>query len=226
MKTSPLVFGGCYAYLSPQQRKDVQATWFAFMNTVRTTPVLAFCIFDYAYTLNGLKYGTPEYFKVQSTLNTRIAQRMLKMFIKNRGIYIKAGQYIGSLDNIAPKEYVQVFRVLQDEGPSVSFSDIKIVIENDLQCKIEDIFSHFETTPIAAASLAQVHRATLRENGADVAVKIQFPTLKLQTKYDMKVGKACMDILTYSAKVLKFDGINLSKLYDDFKMSRIKELDF
>lgn len=114
----------------------------------------------------------------------------MKLCTKNRGIYLKLGQYIGSLEKIAPKRYIEVLRVLQDEGPSVSFDDIKIVIENDFKCKLEDIYIEFNEQPIAAASLAQVHKAVLREDGRDVAVKVQFPTLFLQTKYDMLVTKA------------------------------------
>ena len=59
-----------------------------------------------------------------------------------------------------------------------------------------------------------------------MAVKIQFPTLRVQTHYDMKVGKVCMEILTLAARILNFEGVKLKKLYDDFKGSRIKELDF
>ena len=189
-------------------------------------PIISFWILDYIVTLHGLEYGTYEYFQTQAQLNRRVANRLLNLFVKNRGIYIKAGQYIGSLDSIAPKEYVEVFRVLQDEGPSVSYKDIKIVVEHDLQWKIEDIFSSFEKESLAAASLAQVHRAVLRENNQEVAVKIQFPTLKLQTKYDMIVAKWWVRLVDKVANHLNFQGIDLKKLYKDFEESRMIELDF
>jgi predicted unusual protein kinase regulating ubiquinone biosynthesis (AarF/ABC1/UbiB family) len=82
------------------------------------------------------------------------------------------------LERIAPKEYVEVLKVLQDKGPALPYDQIKIVYETDFSCKIEDIFSEFDKEPVAAASLAQVHRAILRETGEVVAVKLQFPRLR------------------------------------------------
>ena len=129
-----------------------------------------------------------------------------------RGIYLKLGQYVGALDTIAPKEYVNVLRVLQDEGPSVPYNDIKIVIENDFNTKIENIYLNFDEKPIAAASLAQVHTAILRENGQKVAVKVQFPTLQLQTKYDMLVTKAWVNIIDFVANLFDSRSINFKQL--------------
>lgn len=224
--SSPLLLSPTLWFLKPQQKKDIQAFGYAWMNTLRTIPIISFCILDYTYTLNGLEYGTEEYFKQQSILNRRVANRLLRLFVKNRGIYIKAGQYIGSLDSIAPKEYVEVFKCLQDEGPSVPFEDIKIVVEHDFQWKLEDIYESFDQKPIAAASLAQVHRAVLKKNKQPVAVKLQFPTLGLQTKYDMKVATFWVKIIDKVALFLNFKGVNLHKLYNDFQESRYTELDF
>ena len=52
---------------------------------------------------------------------------------------------------------------------------MKIVYEHDLGCKIEDMFSEFDEIPVASASLAQVHRAILKSDGKEVAVKLQYP---------------------------------------------------
>jgi len=146
--------------------------------------------------------------------------------VKNRGIYCKLGQYIGSLDNIAPARYVEVLKVLQDEGPSVWYNDIKIVIENDFNCKLEDIYSEFDEKPIAAATLAQVHKAKLKRNGEDVAVKVQFPTLFLQTKYDMLVTELSVKIIDNVAYLFDYKAINFRHLFENFRLSRQKELDF
>jgi predicted unusual protein kinase regulating ubiquinone biosynthesis (AarF/ABC1/UbiB family) len=60
----------------------------------------------------------------------------------------------------------------------VAFSEIKIVLEHDTKRKIDEMFSEFNEKAIAAASLAQVHEAVLKENHRKVAVKVQFPTLR------------------------------------------------
>jgi predicted unusual protein kinase regulating ubiquinone biosynthesis (AarF/ABC1/UbiB family) len=101
-----------------------------------------------------------------------VAERILYLSRTSGGIYFKAGQYIGTLERIAPKEYVEVLKVLQDRGPQLPYEQIKIVYEDDFKCKIEDVFSEFEKEAIAAASLAQVHRARLRATGEEVAVKL------------------------------------------------------
>ena len=71
-----------------------------------------------------------------------------------------------------PKEYVNILRSLQDKGAEIPFNEIKIVFEHDLGKPISDVFSEFDETPIASASLAQVHRAVLKESGDEVAVKM------------------------------------------------------
>lgn len=60
-----------------------------------------------------------------------------------------------------PKEYTDVLKVLQDSGPYISFDEIRIVVDYDIG-KLEDIYESFEKIPVAAASLAQVHKAKLR----------------------------------------------------------------
>lgn len=94
---------------------------------------------------------------------------------------------------------------------------LKVIIENDFGKILEDIFSHFDTTPIAAASLAQVHRAVLRENGQEVAVKLQFPTLRVQTHYDMIVMSFCLKVVAKLTAWYRFRGLNWVKFFKNFE---------
>ena len=80
---------------------------------------------------------------------------------------------------MAPKEYIDKLKLLQDKGAEVPFENVKVVYEHDLGCKIEEMFSEIDASPVASASLAQVHRAILKSNGQEVAVKIQYPQLRI-----------------------------------------------
>ena len=119
-----------------------------------------------------------------------------------------------------------MLKVLQDKGPALPLAKIRIVYEDDFKCKLEDVFSEFDEQAIAAASLAQVHRARLRATGEEVAVKLQFPTLRMQTRYDLYVIKKLIASANWLCKRYNFQGIDFSKFNEHFQASLVKELDF
>ena len=119
----------------------------------------------------------------------------------NGGAYIKVGQYVGSLDYLLPPEYVQTMKVLHSNAPQSPLCDIKHVIEEELNGKVEKMFAHFEDKPIGAASLAQVHKATLHD-GRVVAVKVQHRDVQKHAAVDIKtleVNAGC--VLQFSIAV-------------------------
>jgi ubiquinone biosynthesis protein len=100
--------------------------------------------------------------------------------------YIKLGQIISSGEGLFPSELVEEFKLCRDQVRAESFDEVRRVIEEDLGTRLEDVFSHFEHTPLAAASIAQVHAARLR-TGEEVVVKVQRPTIRTQVHSDLKV---------------------------------------
>jgi ubiquinone biosynthesis protein len=100
--------------------------------------------------------------------------------------YIKLGQVISSGEGLFPAELVEEFKACRDQVPSEPFDAVRQVVEADFGRPLETVFSRFERTPIAAASIAQVHSAQLI-TGEDVVVKVQRPTIRKQVQSDLKV---------------------------------------
>ncbi len=106
----------------------------------------------------------------------RSADAAYALATRLEGLPIKVCQFLGSRADVLPDEYVQVLSRLQDKVPPRPASTMRAVVERELGVAIGDVFDVFHDAPIASASLAQVHRARLRD-GRDVAVKIQYPEI-------------------------------------------------
>ncbi len=142
----------------------------------------------------------------------RVAESILQLSTSNRGIYLKLGQYLGNLDKVVPWEFTQVLKVLQDSAPPIPYEQLKVAIENDLGAKAEELFQRIDQKAIASASLAQVHRAIL-SSGEEVALKVQYPFLQVQSKWDLlvlnKITKFCNYLINRNRKA----DLDLLKLY-------------
>jgi predicted unusual protein kinase regulating ubiquinone biosynthesis (AarF/ABC1/UbiB family) len=114
-----------------------------------------------------------------------------------KGAAMKLGQVMSFLDvGLVPEEHREEFQQelakLRDAAPTVEFKQMKRVIEEDLEEKISDVFAEFDEQPIAAASIGQVYRATLKEDtfegagGREVAVKVQYPGVASAVRADLQ----------------------------------------
>jgi predicted unusual protein kinase regulating ubiquinone biosynthesis (AarF/ABC1/UbiB family) len=108
-----------------------------------------------------------------------------------KGAAMKLGQVMSFLDvGLVPEEHREEFQrelaKLRDAAPTVEFKQMKRVIEEDLEGKISDVFADFDEVPIAAASIGQVYRATLKDGGREVAVKVQYPGVASAVRADMQ----------------------------------------
>jgi len=100
--------------------------------------------------------------------------------------YIKLGQVISSGEGLFPEELVSEFRLCRDKVPAEPWDVVSGVVETELGGPIAATFMEFDQTPLAAASIAQVHRARLL-NGQEVVVKVQRPTIRTQVHQDLRV---------------------------------------
>lgn len=114
------------------------------------------------------------------------AERMRLALEELGPTFIKLGQLLSTRSDIIPKSYVVEFAKLQDQVPGFPFQDVRERIRSELGGEIEDIFSFFAEDPIAAASIAQVHRATL-PSGENVVVKIRRPGIVEEVEADIDV---------------------------------------
>jgi ubiquinone biosynthesis protein len=114
-----------------------------------------------------------------------ISRRLRKSFERLGATYIKLGQIVSAGEGIFPPELVEEFRLCRDEVKAETWEDVYRVVEEDLQRPLDAVFSEFVTTPVAAASIAQVHLAKLR-TGEEVVVKVQRPRVAEFVRLDLK----------------------------------------
>lgn len=119
-----------------------------------------------------------------SELHRRNAERLKRMCVANRGIYIKLGQHLSMLDYVLPDEYTGTLKALLSSNPHSSLASVRRVFEEDLGAPPERVFARFEERALASASLAQVHVA-YDASGRKYAVKVQHLGLREACEGDM-----------------------------------------
>ena len=101
--------------------------------------------------------------------------------------FIKVGQIASTRADLLPRPLVEELAALQDRVPAFPFATARALIEGELGRPLADVFATFDEQPVAAASVAQVHRAVLREDGATVAVKVRRPDILEKVRHDRAI---------------------------------------
>jgi len=150
----------------------------------------------------------------------RSARTIYEAAIELQGLILKGCQFLGSRADVLPREYVDVLSKLQDRVPPRPFPVVKATVERELGAELAQIFRSFAPTPVASASLAQVHAAELR-NGERVAVKVQYPEIEALVKSDL----ANVRTLFRAVGLLESD-LDLMPLVDELAEHVPRELNF
>ena len=152
-----------------------------------------------------------------------IPERLRMVFSELGPSFIKLAQVLSSRPDLITIEYAEEFKKLQDKVPPFPSDNGKLIFKDDFNLKVEEVFSEFEDKPFAAASIAQVHNAVLKE-GEKVVVKIQRPDIREIIETDIVIlGVIARLMLKYIPESRLFDP---EGIVNEFARTVKKELDF
>lgn len=137
--------------------------------------------------------------------------------------YIKLGQFIASSPSFFPPEYVEEFERCLDKTDTVDFSRVVRTIEDELGQPWQHFFSDIDPTPLASASIAQVHAATLK-SGENVVIKVQKPGVKNIIRTDLNFILVAAKVLELLAPHLA--RVSISAMIEEIQKSMLEECDF
>jgi ubiquinone biosynthesis protein len=137
--------------------------------------------------------------------------------------FVKFGQLLSTRPDVVPPDIVAELRSLQDDVTPFPFAQVRAVVEEELGLTLEQAFLEFGETPIAAASIGQVHRATL-PNGDEVVVKVQRPNAPRQVENDLALLYQAAKLIRERVRALDF--IDVNELVDEFARFIRQELDY
>ncbi|KAH9906948.1 ABC1-domain-containing protein [Xylariomycetidae sp. FL2044] len=202
---------------------DIKHGYEATERAGRVATTLAICINDYRTSLNqrDKTENREQQDEILKGCHKRCAERTLKVLEKNGGIFIKLGQHLSAMTYLLPYEWTSTFIPLQDKCPVSSFESIEKMFRAETGEELKDYFSDFAEEPIGAASLAQVHLATIKETGQKVAVKVQHPGLAQWAPLDLALTR-----FTFSTLKRFFPEYDLEWLSSEMDVSLPQELDF
>jgi len=150
-------------------------------------------------------------------------QHLREMLDELGPTFVKFGQLLSTRPDVLPPDIIAELRGLQDDVKPFPIADVEKVIEEDLGLTIAQLFAEFDEKPVAAASIGQVHRATL-PNGKQVAVKVQRPGAPRQIEADVALLYQAARIAKERVRALDF--IDVQQLVDEFARSIRHELDY
>ena len=163
----------------------------------------------------GVKYATEK---------PNNAKLMRETFESLGSTYIKLGQFIASTPSLFPREYVEEFQGCLDQTPSLPFSYVQGVLASEFEGRnLAEIFASIDETPLASASIAQVHAAKL-VSGEDVVIKVQKPGVETILYTDLNVLHWATKLLEKAVPKVKF--ASLADIVDEIKTRMVREVDF
>ncbi|TNF30919.1 MAG: AarF/ABC1/UbiB kinase family protein [Deltaproteobacteria bacterium] len=173
--------------IAPRARTPRASTVWAMWRMTRASLWFALIVSSYLFQkafarVLGERLAAARWERVHA----RNARRLYRACVGMRGVYIKMGQVLSIMGTFLPPVYARELEALQDKVPARPFKDIDKAIAASLGARPHVLFASFDETPVAAASLGQVHRATTHD-GEEVAVKVLYPNVEAIMRLDLRV---------------------------------------
>ena len=157
----------------------------------------------------------------RSEMLTDVGLQIADTLGEMKGAVMKVGQIASQYKEVFPPEVAKALEKLQKDAPPMPFAVIKQQVERELGKSINEAYLDFEQTPFAAASIGQVHRATL-PNGERVVVKVQYPDVDKNLDSDLKQVRLALKM----TGVLNMSRELQDQIFSEIRTSLIDELDY
>jgi ubiquinone biosynthesis protein len=171
----------------------------------------------FGYAVDGRKGSDPA---IEGTARGRHLREMLDELGPT---FVKFGQLLSTRPDVVPPDIIAELRGLQDDVRPFPYADVERTIREELDQPIERLFTEFDEIPLAAASIGQVHRATL-PNGRRVVVKVQRPNAPKQIEADLSLMYQAAKLAKERIRALDF--VDANEIVDEFARSIRQELDY
>lgn len=172
-------------------------------------------------SLKHLSSDEEKRLQARSELMQDVGVQIAETLGEMKGAVMKVGQIASQYKDVFPPEVATALEKLQKDAPPMPYSQIKAQVERELKAPIDELFIEFEEQPFAAASIGQVHRATL-PSGQKVVIKVQYPDVDDNCDSDLKQVRMALKI----AGVLNMSRELQDKLFNEIRQSLHDELDY
>jgi aarF domain-containing kinase len=171
--------------------------------------------------LLGLSEDSSLQAKLYSTADHVVAPFMCEQFVELKSVFVKFGQYLGARADIVPEHWAHTLKKLQDDLPSDSRSYVEKTVTENFGRSMGELFESFDYEPLASASIAQVHKAVLKDK-RQVVVKVQHANINEIIKDDLRQTIRISKFMAYLNP--KYD--TLVTVFTSWSSEMLKELDF